>query len=295
MDLEQVSAVPEGYHMENHTTTSSQHDIEVGQVKLTERKETTTVTDDNQVNLGKTVIKHIRTIEEPIGMEQEENAPALGLLCCQKERHSQESTDDSQLSLEGSKLQSSANQERTMELVKPCILVSETSSELLEPVVHVTQSITIYQRMILNDNGEEVEGERTVETDLNDSEVVKFLEKWNKLWHPKVSDDQVQNMIDSSLVHEDEKQEDESSYSELGFKNQQDSHGSIDSSLPGSKQDEEIPDDYLSVETVKAGMEEVSTVTKKQDNTEEEFKDGHTYQETDKTGGMPESTVDKTK
>ena len=85
--------------MENHTTTSSQHEIEVGQVKLTERKETTTVTDDNQVNLGKTVIKHIRTIEEPLGMEQEETAPALRLLCCQKERHSQESTDDSQLSL----------------------------------------------------------------------------------------------------------------------------------------------------------------------------------------------------
>ena len=294
MDLEQVSAVPEGYHMENHTTTSSQHDIEVGQIKLTERKETTTVTDDNQVNLGKTVIKHIRTIEEPIGMEQEETAPALGLLCCQKERHSQDSTYDSQLSLEGSEMPSSANQERAMEMVKPCSLVSETSSELLEPVFHVTQSITIYQRMILNDNGEEVEGERTVETDLNDSEVVKFLEKWNKLWHPKVSDDQVQNMIDSSLVNEDEKQEDESSYSELGFKNQQDSQGSIDSSQPGSKQDEEIPDDYLTVEKVKAGMEEVSTVTKKQDNTEEEFKNGHTNQETDKTGEMQKSTVDKT-
>ena len=149
--------------------------------------------------------------------------------------------------------------------------------------------------MISNGNGEEVEGDRTVETDLNDSEVVKFLEKWNKLWHPKVSDDQVQNMIDSSLVNEDEKLEDESSYSELGFKNQQDSQGSIDSSQPGSKQDEEIPDDYLTVEKVKAGMEEVSTVTKKQDNTEEEFKNGHTNQETDKTGEMPESTVDKTK
>ena len=80
MDLEQVSAVPEGYHMENHTTTSSQHDIEVGRIKLTERKETTTVTDDNQVNLGKTIIKHIRTIEEPIGMEQEDTAPAW--VCC---------------------------------------------------------------------------------------------------------------------------------------------------------------------------------------------------------------------
>ena len=91
MDLEQVSAVPKGYHMENHTTTSSQHDIEVGQVKLTERKETTTVTDDKQVNLGKTIIKHIRTIEEPIGMQQEETTPALGLLCCQKERHSEPS------------------------------------------------------------------------------------------------------------------------------------------------------------------------------------------------------------
>ena len=87
-----------GYHMENHTTTSIQHVIKVGRVKLTERKETTKVTDSNQVNLGKTVIKHIRTIEEPIGMEQEETAPPLGLLCCQKERHSQDSTEDSQLS-----------------------------------------------------------------------------------------------------------------------------------------------------------------------------------------------------
>ena len=45
----------------------------------------------------------------------------------------------------------------------------------------------------------------------------------------------------------------------------------------------------------KAGMEEVSTVTKKQDNTEVEFKDVHTNQETDETGELPESTVDKTK
>jgi len=172
IDSEQVPAVQEGYHMETHTITSSQHEIEVGRVKLTERKETTKVTDDNQVNLGKTVIKHIRTIKEPFGMEQEETALSLGLLCCQKERHSQDSTDDSKLSLE--------------------------ESEMPESDSYVTQSVTIYQRMILNDNGEEVEGERTVETDLNDSEVIKFLEKWNKLWQPKVSDDQVQNLIYSS-------------------------------------------------------------------------------------------------
>jgi len=51
----------------------------------------------------------------------------------------------------------------------------------------------------------------------------------------------------------------------------------------------------MSVETVNAGMEEVSTVTKKQDNTEKETTDDHTYQEIYNTGEMPESKVDKRK
>ena len=124
--------------METHTTTSSQHDIEVGRVKLTERKETTKVTDDNQVNIGKTVIKHIRTIKEPIRMEQEED-------------DSQDFLDDSQRSLEGSEMpvSSVANQERAMALEKPSSPVSEVASELLEPDSYVIQSVTIYQRMIL--------------------------------------------------------------------------------------------------------------------------------------------------
>ena len=39
--------------------------------------------------------------------------------------------------------------------------------------------------MILNDNGEEVEVERTVKIDNLGS--IKFLEKWNKMWHSKAS------------------------------------------------------------------------------------------------------------
>ena len=47
----------EGYdnHMENHTTIYSEHEMEIDGVHLKERKETTTVTDINKVNLGKTV------------------------------------------------------------------------------------------------------------------------------------------------------------------------------------------------------------------------------------------------
>ena len=100
------------------------------------------------------------------------------------------------------------------------------------------------------DNGEEVEGERSVETDMDDSEVIIFLEKWNSLWHPKVSDDQVQDMINTSLVD--------------GHK-EKDSQDSTDGSQTGSKQtdskkedEQEIPSDH-NLETVEAGGLKVST------------------------------------
>ena len=82
---DQVPAILEGYHMEHHTTLISQHDIEVDQVKLTERKETTKVTDENEVNMGKTVIKHIRSIKQKVGMGQEEDTSPSSMLCCQKD------------------------------------------------------------------------------------------------------------------------------------------------------------------------------------------------------------------
>merc|ERR1711974_531581 len=111
------------------------------------------------------------------------------------------------------------------------------------------------------DNGEEVEGERSVETDMDDSEVVKFLEKWNKLWHPKVSDDQVQDMIDSSLADGHEEKD------------------STDGSQPGSRQidskkedEQEIPSDP-NLETVKLGGLKVSTVEAQQEDTKQETLD----------------------
>ena len=63
----------EGYHMENHTTIYSEHEMEIDGVHLKERKETTTVTDINKVNLGKTVITHVRTIKGNGEIWQQEN------------------------------------------------------------------------------------------------------------------------------------------------------------------------------------------------------------------------------
>ena len=78
----------------------------------------------------------------------------------------------------------------------------------MESDEEVTQTVTIYQRMVLNDDGEEEEGEQTVETELSDQEVAKFLELWNRLWHPKISDDQVQDMIDDSIDESGQQQKD---------------------------------------------------------------------------------------
>ena len=80
--------------------------------------------------------------------------------------------------------------------------------ELLESDEEVTQTVTIYQRMVLNDDGDEEEGEQTVETELSDQEVAKFLELWDRLWHPKISDEQVQEMIDDSIDESGQQQED---------------------------------------------------------------------------------------
>ena len=78
----------------------------------------------------------------------------------------------------------------------------------MESDEEVTHTVTIYQRMVLNDDGEEEEGEQTVKTELSDQEVAKFLELWNRLWHPKISDEQVQEMIDDSIDESGQQQED---------------------------------------------------------------------------------------
>ena len=85
------------YQLEYHNTIWSEHEIEVDGVVLKEKKETTTVTNGNQANLGQTVVKHIRSIGN--------------------------------------------------------------------------QTLTIHLQMILNENGEEVEGE----TDMEESEILSFL------------------------------------------------------------------------------------------------------------------------
>ena len=265
--------------MENHTTITSQHEIEVDRVKLTERKETTKVTDNDQVNLGKTVVKHIRSIKEPMGMGKDEETSPSSMLCCQKERHSQESTHDSQYSLEKGEIESSESRGGPL-----TDHVSETSS-FLEPVGYVTQTITIYQRMILKDNGEEVEGDRSVETNLDDSEVTKFLEKWNNLWQPKVSDDQVQNMINGYEEQEEAGKE-------------RNSRDSRDVSHPGSKQTDSQKEDEQGVtsdpnlETVEVGGMKVSTVESKQEDVDKKKDYTHTgdtiMQKSVKEAGRPE-------
>ena len=274
--------------MENHTTITSQHEIEVDRVKLTERKETTKVTDNDQVNLGKTVVKHIRSIKEPMGMGKDEETSPSSMLCCQKERHSQESTHDSQHSLEKGEIAESS-ESRGGPLTDH---VSGTSS-FLEPVGYVTHSITIYQRMILKDNGEEVEGDRSVETDLDDSEVTKFLEKWNNLWQPKVSDDQVQNMINGY-----EEQEEAGPSPILCCGKERNSQDSNDGSQPVSKQTDSQKEDEQGVtsdpnlETVEVGGMKVSTVESKQedvDNKEDYTHTGDTVmQKSVKEAGRPE-------
>ena len=90
------------------------------------------------------------------------------------------------------------------------ISVSEREGEeLFEPAKEMMQIVTIYQKMVLMDDGEEVEGDRTIESDLSGPEVTKFLEMWDKLWHPKVSDEQVQNMINGSLANKSGQQQED--------------------------------------------------------------------------------------
>lgn len=178
--------------MENHTTIYSEHVMDIDGVQLKERKETITVTDDNKVNLGKTIIKHVRSIKGKAEIWKQEGTSTS--MCC-KDRDSQDSLDDLQYS---SVEKEAPRSNRGGEVIG-----------LLESDEEVTRTVTICQKMVLNDNGEEEEGVQTVETELSDMEVIKFLNMWNKLWHPKVSDEQVQKMIDSSLTDEGEQQQED--------------------------------------------------------------------------------------
>ena len=150
----------EGYHRENHTTIYTEHEVEIDGVQLKERKETTTVTDDNEVNLGKTVIKHVRSIKGNAEMWKQEDTR-------------------------------SSSQEDIYKSVG-----EREDKEILESDEEVTQTVTIYQRMVVNDDGEEEE--QTVETE---EEVAKFLDLWNRLWQPEISDEEVQELIDHCLRH----------------------------------------------------------------------------------------------
>ena len=190
----------EGYHIENHTTIYTEHEVEIDGVQLKERKETTTVTDDNEVNLGKTVIKHVRSIKGNADIWKQENTGSL--MCFKRDRDSQDSRDDLQDSPDEKEV-SGSSQEDIYESVR-----EREDKELLESIEEVTQTVTIYQSMVLNDDGKEEEGEKTVETELSDQEVAKFLELWNRLWHPKISDEQVQEMIDDSIDESRQQQED---------------------------------------------------------------------------------------
>ena len=190
----------EGYHMENHTTIYTEHEVEIDGVQLKERKETMTVTDDNEVNLGKTVIKHVRSIKGNAEIWKQEDTRSL--LCFKRDRDSQDSRDDLQDSPDENEV-SGSSQEDIYESVREM-----EGKELLKLDEEVTQTVTIYQRMVLNDDGKEEEGEQTVETELSDQEVTKFLELWNRLWHPKISDEQVQEMIDDSIDESEQQQED---------------------------------------------------------------------------------------
>jgi len=178
--------------MENHTTIYSEHVMDIDGVQLKERKETITVTDDNKVNLGKTIIKHVRSIKGKAEIWKQEGTSTS--MCC-KDRDSQDSLDDLQYS--------------SVEKEAPRSNRGGEGIGLLESDEEVTRTVTICQKMVLNDNGEEEEGVQTVETELSDMEVIKFLNMWNKLWHPKVSDEQVQKMIDSSLTDEGEQQQED--------------------------------------------------------------------------------------
>ena len=190
----------EGYHIENHTTIYTEHEVEIDGVQLKERKETTTVTDDNEVNLGKTVIKHVRSIKGNAEIWKKEDTRSL--MCFKRDRDSQDSRDDLQDSPDEKEV-SGSSQEDIYESV-----AEREGKELVESDEEVTQTVTIYQRMVLNDDGEEEEGEQTVETELSEQQVAKFLALWKRLWHPKISDEQVQEMIDDSIDESGQQQKD---------------------------------------------------------------------------------------
>merc|ERR1712157_395436 len=149
---------------------------------------------------GKTVIKHVRSIKGNAEIWKQEETRSL--MCFKRDRDSQDSRDDLQDSPDEKEV-SGSSQKDIYESVG-----EREGKELLESDEEVTQTVAIYQRMVLNDDGEEEEGEQTVETELSDQEVAKFLELWNRLWHPKISDEQVQEMIDDSIDESGQQQED---------------------------------------------------------------------------------------
>ena len=210
--------VGEGYHMENHTTIYSQHEMEINGVQLKERKESTTVTDDQKVNLGKTVIKHVRSIKGKADIWKQEDT-GCSSMSCKKDINHQHSKHD---------LKDSTNQKEVprSNIEYDYESVGEREDvELLGSDAEVTQTVTIYQRMVLTNDGEEEEGEQTVETELSGPEVTKFLEMWNKLWHPKVSGEQVQKMIDESLPDERELQKEDVKLNDV---NRTETHSSLE-------------------------------------------------------------------
>ena len=128
----------EGYHIENHTTIYTEHEVEIDGVQLKERKETTTVTDDNEVNLGKTVIKHVRSIKGNAEIWKQEDTRSL--MCFKRDRDSQDSRDDLQDSPDEKEV-SGSSQEDIYESVG-----EREGKELLESDEEVTQTVTILSK-----------------------------------------------------------------------------------------------------------------------------------------------------
>ena len=79
------------------------------------------------------------------------------------------------------------------------VLKEKKETTTIREVKHIRtigdQTLTIHQQMILNESGEEVEGERHIDTDMDESEIPSFLQKWDELWNPKLSDQNVEKII----------------------------------------------------------------------------------------------------
>ena len=79
------------------------------------------------------------------------------------------------------------------------VLKEKKETTTIREVKHIRtigdQTLTIHQQMILNESGEEVEGERHIDTDMDESEIPSFLQRWDELWNPKLSDKKVEKII----------------------------------------------------------------------------------------------------